>query len=259
MILVPGFQYVDLGPDGGPYDERAHPKVCWHTTEGTSLAGAEASYKPYPPHLGYDPRTRQGHQYVSLDRHSYALRGDENDDEYVIQVEVVGRAAETPGWPAEWYHNIGTDVVRPLRALLGVPDAHLRFYDPKEVPFRLASSSSPIRLTAAAFRTFAGHLGHQHVPYPDEHWDPGGFRLDLAIIASYEEDDMAFDEEARRWLYNEDRINSALLTDQDQVTLIADGEGGSVDLELGFAARLRRVEASVQEIHAKLDRLLGGA
>lgn len=185
MLLVPGFQYVDLGLDGGPYDERAHPKVCWHTTEGGSLTGAEAAFRPYPPHLGYDPRTRQRRQYVSLDRHSYALRGDESDDEYVVQVEVVGFAADTPAWHPDLYRNIGTDVVRPLRELLGVPDAHLRFYAPAEASFVLASRSSPIRLTDAAFRAFSGHLGHQHVPSPDVHWDPGGFRFNEAVVASY--------------------------------------------------------------------------
>lgn len=184
MLLVPGFEYVDLGPDGGPYDERAHPKVCWHTTEGSSLAGAEAAFRPYPPHLGYDPRSRDRRQYVDLLRHSYALLGDESDDEYVIQVEVVGRAAETPSWPAEWYRNIGVDVIRPLRQLLGVPDAHPRFYSDREGVV-LASARSPIRLTDAAFRTFSGHLGHQHVPAPDAHWDPGGFRIDEAINYSH--------------------------------------------------------------------------
>lgn len=189
MILVPGFEYVDLGPDGGPYDERAHPKVCWHTTEGLSLAGAEAAFRPYPPHLGYDPRTRQRRQYVSLDRHSYSLRGDENDDEYVVQVELVGYAAQAPGWPAEYYRNIGVDVLAPLRSLLGVPDTHLRFYAPGDVSFALATPTSPIRLTAASFRAFSGHLGHQHVPSPDAHWDPGGFRFDDAVAASYSKED----------------------------------------------------------------------
>jgi hypothetical protein len=102
-----------------------------------------------------------------------------------VQVEVVGFAADTPVWNPELYRNIGVDVVRPLRELLGVPDAHLRFYAPNEVGFILASKDSPIRLTNAAFRTFSGHLGHQHVPSPDIHWDPGGFRFNEAVAASH--------------------------------------------------------------------------
>mgnify|MGYP000178987069 CR=1 FL=1 len=186
-VVLPGFTFTDLGPDGGPYDEIKHPKICWHTTEGSSLAGAEAAFKAYPPHLGYDPRTRIKRQYVSLDRHSYALRGGESDDEYVIQIEVVGRAAETGGWPAEWYRNIGLDLIRPLRNLLRIPDRHLRFYGPNE-GIVLATATSPIRLSNEAFRAFTGHLGHQHVPAPDSHWDPGGFRIDEAIDYSHNPD-----------------------------------------------------------------------
>jgi hypothetical protein len=188
-VILPGATFIDLGPDGGPYDETAHPKICWHTTEGNSLAGAEAAFRPFPPHLGYDPRSRTLHQYVRLDRHSFALRGDESDDEFVIQIEVVGHAAETPGWPTEWYRNIGVDLIRPLRDLLGVPDQHLRFHGPNE-GIVLAKATSPIRLTDAAFRGFSGHLGHQHAPAPDVHWDPGGFRIAEAITFSHEEDDM---------------------------------------------------------------------
>jgi len=192
MLLIPGFTYIDLGLDGGPYDERAHPKVCWHMTEGTSIAGAEAAFAPYPPHAIYEPRTRGRRQYISADLHSYALKGAESDDEYVIQIEVVGFSAAAPSWPDEYYRNIGVDVVRPLRELLGIPDAHLRFYSDRE-GIVLASKNSPIRLSDAAFRTFSGHLGHQHVPAPDAHWDPGGFRFNEAISASYppvEETDM---------------------------------------------------------------------
>ncbi|HEV2778536.1 MAG TPA: hypothetical protein VGX25_03975 [Actinophytocola sp.] len=186
-MLLPGARFVDLGPDGGPYDDMHNPKICWHTTEGTSLAGAEAAYRNYPPHLGYDPRIRDVRQYVRLDRHSYSLRGAESDDEYVIQIEVVGRAAETHAWPDEWYRNIGEDLIRPLRDLLEVPDVHLRFYHADE-GIVLARATSPIRLSDAQLRTFSGHMGHQHAPAPDEHWDPGGFRIDKAIHYSQEDD-----------------------------------------------------------------------
>lgn len=189
---LPGATFVDLGPDGGPYDEITRPKVCWHTTEGTSIAGAEAAFRSYPPHLCYDPRSRERRQYVRLDRHSYALRGGESDDEYVVQIELVGRAAETHGWPDEWYRNIGEDLVRPLRKTVGVPDQHLRFYRADE-GIVLARPTSPIRLSSSAFRAFSGHLGHQHAPAPDEHWDPGGFRIDKALNYS-QEDDMSWND-----------------------------------------------------------------
>lgn len=185
-VYLPGATFVDLGPDGGPYDETAHRKGCIHTTEGGSLSGAEQAYRDYPPHLGYDPETRELHQYIRLDRHSLSLRGSESDDEAVIQVELVGFAADTPYWPDQWYRNVGQDVVGPLRQTVGIPDNYLQFYGPDE-GIVLASPSSPIRLSDAAFRDFAGWLGHQHVPAPDEHWDPGRFNMSLAL--KYAKDD----------------------------------------------------------------------
>jgi hypothetical protein len=180
MLLLPGWTHVDLGPDGGPYDEMHHPKGCIHTTEGTSLAGAENAFRSYPPHLGYDPAKREKHQYVSLDRHSYSLRKDESDDEYVIQIEIVGFAAQTHLWDNGLYKNIAEDVIKPLRDTIGILDNYLPFYG-EDAGFILASANSPIRISDSQLRSFSGWLGHQHMPAPDEHWDPGKFNIELAL------------------------------------------------------------------------------
>lgn len=187
---IPGWTRVDLGPDGGTYDEMQHPKGCLHTTEGSTLAGAEAAYKNYPPHLGYDPVRRIKHQYVRLDRYSYAFRNGETDDEFIVQVEMVGFAAQTHTWSNQVYANIAEDVLKPLEDLVGIPRQHLRFYGANE-GIVLARKTSPIRLRPSALRSFSGWMGHQHAPglddngsilqYGDEHWDPGGFRMDLAL------------------------------------------------------------------------------
>lgn len=187
---LPGWTRIDLGPDGGPYDETAHPKACVHTTEGVSLEGAEAAYKNYPPHLGYDPVRRIKHQYVRLDRYSYAFRNGETDDEFIIQVEVVGFAAKTHTWPNSVYANFAQDVIEPLHEYMGVPLQHLRFYRADE-GIVLARKTSPIRLRPTALRMYSGWMGHQHAPgladngsvlqYGDEHWDPGGFLMDTAL------------------------------------------------------------------------------
>lgn len=181
---------MDLGPDGGPYDETGHPKVCVHTTEGTTLAGAEAAYRSYPPHLGYDPLRRVRHQYIPLNKCSYAFRNGETDDEYIVQVEVVGFAAKTHSWPTVAYANFAEDVAKPLEQLLGVPRQHLRFYRSNE-GIVLATRNSPIRLRPSQLRSYAGWMGHQHAPgladdgsllkFGDEHWDPGGFLMDLVF------------------------------------------------------------------------------
>jgi len=189
-IWIPGWTRKDLGPDGGTFDEVKHPKGCIHTTEGSTLAGAEAAYGRYPPHLGYDPAKRTKHQYVALNRCSYAFRSGESDDEYIIQVELVGFAGRSHLWPNAYYRYIAEDVLKPLEDLVGIPRQHLRFYRSNE-GIVLASKRSPIRLRPTSLRNYSGWIGHQHVPGladngalltdGDEHWDPGGFLMDLAI------------------------------------------------------------------------------
>lgn len=184
QAVLEGYRFKDLGPDGGPYDEMNHPKVIVHTTEGTSIAGAESAFKNFPPHTCYDWNSREKVQYIRLDRHSYSLRGAESDDEFCIQVEIVGNARDTHLWPEHAYQNIATDVIDPITVAIGVPKNFLRFYREGEGGLILASPNSPIRLSADGFRNYSGWLGHQHAPAPDEHWDPGGFLMDKAFSYS---------------------------------------------------------------------------
>lgn len=179
-IWLPGYQRVQLGQSGGPYDRSDHPKLCWHTTEGASLAGAETAFYPYPPHLGVDPDTGACHQYIDLDRRAYSLGNSDAEDSYVIQVEVVGYAAESHDWPPARLAWLGDQVARPVQLAVGVPPviAPQGFHGQGE-GIILASASSPIRMTLGEWDDFAGHVGHQHCP-GDDHWDPG--RLDVAAI-----------------------------------------------------------------------------
>lgn len=177
-VWIPGFTRVDLGLTGGPYDDWATPKALMHTTEGASVGGARKAFAPYPPHACYDPVTRQGEQYVPLNRHSYSLRKSESDDEYCIQIELVGFAGQTHLWSDTMLRNVAYDVVRPIRALVGVPDVVVwKGFHGEGEGMVLASTKSPLRLTDAEFRAFSGWLGHQHAPGTgtdgDEHWDPG--------------------------------------------------------------------------------------
>jgi hypothetical protein len=180
MTWLPGYQRLELGKTGGPYDRTDHPKLCWHTTEGGSLAGAESAFAPYPPHLGVDADTGECHQYVALDRCAYSLGNSDAEDSYVIQVEVVGYAAQSHTWSPARLAWLGTHVAQPVADAVGVPPviAPQGFHGEGEGMI-LASSSSPIRFTLAGWDDFAGHVGHQHCP-GDDHWDPG--RLDLAAI-----------------------------------------------------------------------------
>lgn len=250
---LPGWTRVDLGPDGGPYDETAHPKGCIHTTEGSSLRGAENAYEDYPPHLGYDPINRTRHQYVALNRHSYALRGSESDDEFCIQIEIVGYAAQTQWWSQTIYNNIARDVIGPLEKAVGIPRRALRFYGDNE-GIVLASASSPIRLTNTRFRNYKGWLGHQHIPSPDVHWDPGKFQIHKCFnYLSAQEDDMT---PAELMAY---RIGTDA---NDAFDDYSDNPGTLGHYFLGIRQRideveplLREVKSTLADVQAKLNSL----
>lgn len=205
---IPGVTRVHLGPHvaGGPYDDMSRPKAGIHTTEGSTVAGARAAFRRYPPHLCYHPGTREREQYVPLDRHAYAFAGPEADDEYVVQVELVGTARNTHTWPDEWLRNIAADIVRPLRDLVGIPPVIVRhgFLGEEEARRRgivLASTSSPIRLPLGELRAFSGWLGHQHMPPPDHHWDPGALPMARILAHAEQEDDMITDADFVKLMY----------------------------------------------------------
>jgi hypothetical protein len=179
-VWLPGYTIVQLGKTGGPYDATVNPKLCWHTTEGGTVAGAETAFYPYPPHLCVDPDTGERHQYIGLDRHAYSLGNSDAEDSYVIQVEVVGYASEAPDWPPQRLQWLGEHVAGPVQQAIGVPPVACPYgFHGEGEGIILASSSSPIRLTIGEWDNFAGHVGHQHCP-GDDHWDPG--RLDIARI-----------------------------------------------------------------------------
>lgn len=166
---------------GRVYDETSHPKIGWHTTEGKSLAGARSAFAKYPPHIGVCFEDLQREIYLPLDRCSFSFRGNENDDEFVIQVEVAGFAKESHLWSNEKLDWLGSEVLAVISRATGCPTtiAPQGFHGADE-GLRLAYTDSPIRFTDAEFRAFSGQCGHQHAPSPDVHWDPG--RLNVARI-----------------------------------------------------------------------------
>lgn len=192
---LPGWSRYLFNLRGKPYQFTHNPKGCLHTTEGSSIAGALAAYAPYPPHGIYDWRTREKLQHIPLSLASYSAM-DGNDDDYMVQIELVGFAAESRFWPDEAWRNIAEDVLKPIEDHFGVPRRALGFKDARDgISPPLATASSPIRLGWAGLRDYSGWLGHQHLPAPDEHWDPGaiqiskGFALMSGATELQEEDD----------------------------------------------------------------------
>lgn len=194
-IWIPGWEKILLPLRGKNYQYVVNPKGCLHTTEGTSIEGAIAAYKPYPPHGIYDWRNRRGVQHIGLDLASYSAM-DGNDDDFMVQIELVGFAHDTRNWPDQAYRNIAQDVIAPLADAFGIPGVGIweRWLDDTD-GVTIASPSSPIRITSTELRDFSGWLGHQHLPAPDEHWDPGALDIKRLIKYAYEGDDVALTED----------------------------------------------------------------
>jgi len=104
------------------------------------------------------------------------------------QIEVVGRAADTPHYDNAWYDNLRLH----LRALCDIlhtpyifPLPFLAYPDPA------FGADNGVRIPFADWSTFHGIIGHQHCP-ENVHGDPGAL-----IINLLQEDDMTPESFAR--------------------------------------------------------------
>lgn len=193
MTWLPGFARVPIG-SSWPTHQAPVTKLVLHSTEGSSIAGAEAAYRArgVPPHVTYDPVSRVGHQHGPLDRASSSLW--HVDRSGVIQVELVGFAVEAPSWPDEALRVIAADLVVPiLRACPGIPLETPVVW----LPYPASYGRSSARLTFAEWEAVAGIVGHSHAPARPRPWplsktnahgDPGA--LNVARIIAHARQDL---------------------------------------------------------------------
>lgn len=176
-VWVPEWTTVDMGYRE-PWRTYDTIKICWHTWEGTNWDAAESSFRPYPPHAG--AKIGEGvRQYVPLNHRAYALAGTANERDFVIQIEVAGFAHTARDMSDDDLHWLAEHVLIPILKYHDVPGgiAPPGFHDDQEGLGTIASTHSPIRMSFADWDAFSGHVGHQHAPPPDEHWDPGALNV----------------------------------------------------------------------------------
>src|SRR6266568_648390 len=165
---------------GGP----AYLSLPWrgilHTTEGTSLSGAESTLDAGRvwPHVTIDPFTLTVIQQLPLNRGARAV-GDSVtpcNAANAVQIEIVGRAVDAPNWAPEQLAFI-RDVMRQIEAVIPVPRTSDRtFLDQAGV-----SSTPSNRMSIAEWKKFSGWCGHQHVPGNLDRWDPGAIDIDTLL------------------------------------------------------------------------------
>jgi hypothetical protein len=173
------------GNSAGPYTSPLD-KFLIHTTEGGSIDGAISAYRANNswPHLTVDARvgrapTITGH--LDLDVAARSLRnmagGVQTNTDGVIQIEVVGNAANPAGIDWAW---IGEHVVGPICQTMGIPVHSTVRWVPYPQSYGLNASQ---RLSGAAWTAFQGVLGHQHAPEND-HGDPGAIPILVVLDAA---------------------------------------------------------------------------
>jgi hypothetical protein len=155
--------------------------VVLHSTETdgpASYSGTEPHFEVYVSPFG----NVQVRQFIALSNTAKALYNAPGGVEtnrrsgHVIQIEIVGRAAEAADWPDARLAAVA-DVIRWVRTqlpfALNVPP---RGFHGAGEGFVLATETSPIRFTFAEWVVFEGLCGHQHLPEND-HWDPGKINI----------------------------------------------------------------------------------
>ena len=136
--------------DAGGFQGGGH-KIVWHTTETSNLP----NYGGSAPHFTLDPATGRLWQHIPLNHAARAL----------------GFAKQSHTWPVARYKRIAK-LARWIEANFAVPRK-------VQVVFK-GNGATPHLASREAFKSYAGHIGHQHVPGND-HWDPGKFRVDLVL------------------------------------------------------------------------------
>ena len=166
-----GWEKIEGNDSGSWASGPKRPKLLLHTTEGSSIAGAVGAYKANNswPHVTVDPIRKTRVQHVPLTKPARALfnsavPGETNRAPTVIQVEIVGRAAESHDWSEAALVWLGREVVAPLCAAASIPLVAPREFLGTKAGHTLASVTAKQRLTAAQWRDLSGIFGYL---YPD--------------------------------------------------------------------------------------------
>ncbi len=189
-LWLPGWERIE-GESSGSWagDDELAEKGVAHTTEGGSIEGAVRAYRTNRswPHITADRRTRRVVQHLPLNKPARALKNrpggaETNREPKVIQIELVGFAAESHLWSEDDLKWLGQVVFGPVSRMAGIPLTTSVVFFGQGAGWILATPTARQRLSAAAWDKYRGWLGHQHVPEND-HWDPGA--LNMSAILKY--------------------------------------------------------------------------
>lgn len=169
--------------------------MVWHSTEGFTWPGYDGGAKA--PHITAKPdfaaKKLRYRQHFANEHSSRALQnlpgGVTTNTNNAFQIELVGTCDDA--YKVSWgTKKAGVDYIHwptapdwALKELaLLVKYLNTKFGLPMRTTVTWAAYKSPggltknVRLSGAAFQSYTGHLGHQHVP-ENTHGDPGSLQM----------------------------------------------------------------------------------
>jgi hypothetical protein len=185
------------GNSAGAMNGDGSRKLLLHSTEGTNIEGAFGAYRKNNswPTFTVDCRKRRVVRHLPDTIAARSLRNlsggieTNRDGTILIQIELMGFAGspESIGDRDDlvW---LGTEVVGPLCRRNAIPIATSVRWAPYPASY---GTNAPQRLSASAWDSYSGVLGHQHAP-ENTHGDPGAIDIATILSAARGEDDMAW-------------------------------------------------------------------
>lgn len=172
--MIPGFEVVQ-GKDAGSFKGGGH-KICLHTTEGSSAAGAIGAYRANNswPHFTFDYPNRRYIQHLELNVAARSLYNDMTDGfevgrANVIQIEEVGFSRNSP-------FRSNDELAFTAEGLRRIRE-HFDF--PLQYP---VFSGTRVAFSDKAWVDYSGIVGHQHAPdNKSGHWDPGALNVGAIV------------------------------------------------------------------------------
>jgi hypothetical protein len=179
-LWFPGARLNQLAPVDGGSILGGKPKTLHHDTE---TAGFPSYSSGFWPNMTINPATGEVRQHIPANRAGRALRnetgGVQTNRFNVFQIEWIGFANKVP------FHPVGAEVAAWLHDVRGCP----RTESVDWLAYPSSFGQTSVRLSAAEWSDYAGHLAHMHCPEND-HGDPG-WPFPIAQIL---EGDMTVDE-----------------------------------------------------------------
>ncbi|AKU15737.1 hypothetical protein [Luteipulveratus mongoliensis] len=168
---------------GQPAAMDATPCGLAHSTESPNLPGYEGGATN--PNFTIDPYRMARRQHVPANVGSRALRGSVAIACAAVQVEIVGycdkATATKRGHMAYYLPDLGEAGLKYLAESLAIIGKACGIPATSSVKWKAYPASAGvdngIRLSLAAFKSYAGWLGHQHAPDPNFHGDPGALNM----------------------------------------------------------------------------------